>query len=164
MDLEAALRKVTLLIMDCDGVLTDGRLYYGPTGEELKTFDVRDGYGLVRWREAGFRSAIISGRDSPIVEMRFAGLGVEFILQGHQEKGRVFEQLLAEAGVHASESIYVGDDVPDTDPMRKAGVAVAVADAHPAARSAAHLITKAPGGRGAIREVIDLILSAKGAA
>ena len=147
--------------MDCDGVLTDGRLYFGPTGEELKVFHVRDGQGLVEWHKAGFRSGIISGRNSPIVEMRAKQLGVEFIYQGRKEKVTAFNELIAAAGVSAEEVAYIGDDTPDSEVFPLVGLAVAVGDAHDAIRSAAQYVTRCDGGRGAVRELIDLLLDAK---
>jgi len=154
-------RKVKLLIMDCDGVLTDGRLYFGPTGEELKVFFVRDGQGIVDWHRAGFRSGIISGRSSPIVETRFRQLGVEFIVQGCDDKVAAFHEMLVAAGMTAAETAFIGDDIVDVGVMELAGLAVAVADAHKTAEAAANHVTKARGGKGAVREVIDLLLASK---
>lgn len=154
-------RKIDLLIMDCDGVLTDGRLYFGPSGEELKVFHVRDGQGLVNWHAAGFKSGIISGRNSPIVEMRAKQLGVEFVFQGRNEKVPAFNELIATGGVTAEETAFIGDDTPDAEVFPFIGFAVAVADAHEAVKTAAHYVTKAAGGRGAVREMIDLILESK---
>lgn len=154
-------RKIRLLIMDCDGVLTDGRLYFGPTGEELKVFHVRDGQGLVDWHAAGFKSGIISGRNSPIVEMRAKQLGVEFIFQGRKEKVSAFHELIAVAAVSAEETAFIGDDTPDAEVFPLVGLAVAVADAHHEVKAAAHYVTKADGGRGAVREIIDRILESK---
>jgi 3-deoxy-D-manno-octulosonate 8-phosphate phosphatase (KDO 8-P phosphatase) len=154
-------KKVKLLIMDCDGVLTDGRLYFGPTGEELKVFFVRDGQGLAYWHKAGFRSGIISGRTNPILEMRAKQLGVEFIWQGRKEKVSAFHELIEAAGASAEETAYVGDDTPDAEVFPLAGLGIAVGDALDEVKSAAHYVTKCDGGRGAIREVIDLILAAK---
>lgn len=151
--------KIKLLIMDCDGVLTDGRLYFGSTGEELKVFHVRDGQGLVNWHAAGFRSGIISGRNSPIVELRAKQLGVEFVFQGRKEKVSAFSELIAAAGVSPDEAAFIGDDTPDAEVFPHVGFAVAVADAHDAVRSAAHYVTGRDGGRGAVREVIDLIVN-----
>lgn len=160
-DLHERLKEITLLLMDCDGVLTDGRLYFGPSGEEQKVFFVRDGYGLVAWHAAGFRSGIISGRNSPIVQLRFEQLGVSYIRQGNDEKEPVFERILIEAGVTAEQTAYIGDDEPDIAVMRRAGLAVAVADAHPSVKAAAHLVTENAGGRGAVRELIDMILDSR---
>lgn len=161
MQLEERARKIKLLIMDVDGVLTDGRLHFGPTGEELKVFHVRDGQGLVNWHAAGFRSGIISGRNSPIVEMRAKQLGVEFIFQGRKKKVPAFHELIAAAGVPADEAAFIGDDTPDAEVFPYVGFAVAVADAHEAVKAAAHHVTKLDGGRGAVREVIDLLLSCR---
>ncbi len=145
--------------MDCDGVLTDGRLYFGASGEELKVFHVRDGQGIVMWHDAGYRSGIISGRNSPIVDLRARQLGIEFISQGRNEKVFAFEEIIAAAGVEPDEVAFIGDDTPDIPVMRLVGLAVAVGDAADETKAAAHYITKLPGGRGAVREAIDLILS-----
>ena len=154
-------KRIKLLIMDCDGVLTDGRLYFSAAGEELKVFHARDGQGIVEWHKAGFRSAIISGRNSPIVEMRGKQLGIEFILQGRKEKISAFNELIAIAGVTADETAFVGDDTPDAQVFPFVGLAVAVGDAHDAVKAAAHHVTTLDGGRGAVREVIDLLIHAK---
>lgn len=154
-------KRIKLLIMDCDGVLTDGRLYFSAAGEELKVFHARDGQGIVEWHKAGFRSAIISGRNSPIVEMRGKQLGIEFILQGRKEKISAFNELIAIAGVTADETAFVGDDTPDAEVFPFVGLAMAVGDAHDAVKAAAHYVTKLDGGRGAVREVIDLLIDAK---
>jgi 3-deoxy-D-manno-octulosonate 8-phosphate phosphatase (KDO 8-P phosphatase) len=161
MTVEERARRVKLLIMDCDGVLTDGRLYFGPTGEELKVFFVRDGQGLAYWHKAGFRSGILSGRTNPIVEMRGRQLGVEFFWQGRKEKVSAFHELVAAAGVSPEEAVFIGDDTPDAEVMPFVGLAVAVADALDEVKAAAHYITKCNGGRGAVRELIDLLLAAK---
>ena len=153
------LKKIKLLIMDCDGVLTDGRLYFGPTGEELKVFHARDGQGIVNWHAAGFRSGIISGRSSPIVEMRARQLGIEFIFQGRKEKISAFLEMIAAAGVTADEVAFIGDDIPDAEVFPYVGVAVAVGDAHDAVKAAAHHVTNNDGGQGAVRELIDILLN-----
>lgn len=147
--------------MDCDGVLTDGRLYFGPTGEELKVFHARDGQGIVEWHAAGFRSGIISGRNSPIVEMRARQLGIEFIYQGRKEKISAFHEMIAAAGIAADEVAFMGDDTPDSEVFPHVGLAVSVGDAHDAVKAAAHHVTNLDGGRGAVRELIDLLLAAK---
>ena len=147
--------------MDCDGVLTDGRLYFGKDGEALKAFFVRDGQGLVLWHAAGFRSGVISGRDSPILEMRAKQLGVEFIYTKRKEKVSALHELIDAAGVSPDEVAFIGDDTPDAEVFPFVGFAVAVGDAHDAVKAAAHYITKADGGRGAVRELIDMILEAK---
>jgi 3-deoxy-D-manno-octulosonate 8-phosphate phosphatase (KDO 8-P phosphatase) len=161
MDLAEKAKSIQLLIMDCDGVLTDGRLYFSDDGEQMKVFHVRDGQGLVTWHRAGLRSAIISGRDSPIVELRGKQLGVEFIVQGCSDKASAYHDLLIAAGITAEQTAFIGDDTPDVDVMRLVGLAIAVADAHEDARAAADHVTSAIGGMGAVREVIDLLLAAR---
>ena len=161
MELVERCRQITFLLLDVDGVLTDGRLYYGPNGEELKQFFVRDGYGLKLWHNAGFRSGIISGRQSPIVEFRTRELGIEFVQQGSDEKLEPFDDLCSEAGVSTDEIAFIADDTLDIVLFDHVGLSVAVADAHPDVRGAAQYITKARGGLGAVREVIDMILKTK---
>lgn len=161
MQLEERARKIKLLLMDCDGVLTDGRLYFSEHGEELKVFHARDGQGIVMWHQARFRSGIISGRNSPIVEMRAKQLGVEFIWQGRKEKASAFHEILAAAKVSPEEVAFIGDDTPDAEVFPFVGLAVAVGDAHEVVKTGAHYVTQAEGGRGAVREVIDLILVTK---
>ena len=160
-DMLARAKKVKLLLMDCDGVLTDGRLYFSERGEELKVFHARDGQGIVNWHNAGFRSGIISGRNSPIVEMRAKQLGIEFIWQGRNEKISAFNEILAAANVAANEVAFIGDDTPDAFVMPLAGLAVSVGDAHAEVKAAAIYITKQNGGHGAVRELIDFLLEAK---
>jgi 3-deoxy-D-manno-octulosonate 8-phosphate phosphatase (KDO 8-P phosphatase) len=153
-------RRIRLLVLDVDGVLTDGRLFISPAGEEFKVFHVRDGSGLVALQRAGVTVAIISGRDSAAVTRRAAELGIHHTRQGVTDKGAELMALLRELDIPASQTACVGDDTPDLPMLRAAGLAVAVADAHPAAKEAAHWITPSPGGRGAVREVCDLLLSA----
>lgn len=156
-------RRIRLLVLDVDGVLTDGRLYLSQTGEELKVFHVRDGSGLVAVQRAGIAVAIISGRDSAAVSRRAAELGICHVRQGVVDKGAELDRLLSELAVGPDEAACVGDDTPDLPMLHRAGLAVGVADAHPALLEAAHWITRAPGGRGAVREVCDLLLSARAA-
>ena len=161
-EVERRAARVRLLLLDCDGVLTDGRITPVEGGEELKSFHTHDGHGLVMLHRAGLRSGIISGRTSRLVELRAADLGVSFVRQGALDKIGVFESLLAEAGVEPEGAAYVGDDVVDIPLMRRCGLGVAVADATPDTRAAAHYVTGAPGGFGAVREVCELILKAQG--
>ena len=155
-------RGIKLLLMDCDGVLTDGRLYYSAGGEEMKVFDVKDGQGLVSWHKAGFSSGIISGRQSGIVDLRAANLGVGFVHQGVEDKLQAFLAVLSEAFItDPMEVAYIGDDIPDIPLMNKVGLPVAVGDAVAETKAAALYVTKAIGGRGAVRELTDLLLSAK---
>ena len=161
-EVESRAARVRLLLLDCDGVLTDGRITPVEGGEELKSFHTRDGHGLVMLHRAGLRSGIISGRRSRLVELRAADLGVSFVRQGVHDKVGAFESLLSEAGVEPSQAAYVGDDVVDIPLMRRCALAVAVADATEDTRAAAHYVTRLPGGFGAAREVCELILKAQG--
>jgi 3-deoxy-D-manno-octulosonate 8-phosphate phosphatase (KDO 8-P phosphatase) len=161
-EVERRAARVRLLLLDCDGVMTDGRITPVPGGDELKSFHTRDGHGLVMLHRAGLRSGIISGRTSRLVEMRAADLGIAFVRQGARDKVEAFESLMAEAGVHPDDAAFVGDDVVDIPLMRRCGLALAVADATPETRAAAHYVTRLPGGFGAVREVCELILKAQG--
>ena len=154
-------RRIRLLVLDVDGVLTDGRLYLSAAGEELKVFHVRDGSGLVAVQRAGITVAIISGRDSAAVTRRAAELGIRHVRQGVGDKGAALDQLLDELGVSAAATACVGDDTPDVPMLRRAGLAIGVADTHPALLAAAHWVTPSNGGQGAVREACDLLLSAR---
>jgi 3-deoxy-D-manno-octulosonate 8-phosphate phosphatase (KDO 8-P phosphatase) len=154
-------RRIRLLVLDVDGVLTDGRLYLSASGEEFKVFHVRDGSGIVAVRRAGIEVAIISGRDCGAVVRRAAELGIRHVRQGVADKGAELDLLLGELGMAADEAACVGDDTPDAPLLQRAGLAIGVADAHPALLAAAHWVTQAKGGRGAVREVCDLLLSAR---
>ncbi|HLM58261.1 MAG TPA: HAD family hydrolase [Pyrinomonadaceae bacterium] len=151
-----------LLLLDCDGVLTDGRITLVEGGDELKSFHTRDGHGLVMLHRAGLQSGIISGRTSGAVERRARDLGIRFVRQGELNKVVAFEEVLKEAGVAPDEVAFVGDDVVDVPLMRRSGLAVAVSDATEETRAAAHYVTRLPGGFGAVREVCELILKAQG--
>lgn len=164
MDVTQRAARIKLVIFDVDGVLTDGRLYYGAGGEELKVFDVHDGQGIKRLQKAGVTIAIISGRDSAAVTRRMQDLGIEHVFQGDEHKLPIFERLLHKLGLTAEQTACVGDDLPDLPLLQKAGLAVAVANAMPVLKQAAHHVTTARGGRGAAREVCDLILDAQGRA
>lgn len=153
---------IKLLLMDCDGVLTDGRLWLLENGDEHKSFSVRDGLGLELWHRAGLKSGIISGRSSSAVERRARELGVEYVRQGSKNKVQVFEELLKLGDVEEGEVAFIGDDLNDIPLMKRAELAVAVADAAEEARAVAHHVTEAPGGLGAVREVVELILRAQG--
>lgn len=161
-DLVARAAKIELLLLDVDGVLTDGRIVYADDGTELKLFHVRDGSGLKFWHLAGNRSAIVSGRSSKAVERRAAELGVSPVLQGRSEKLPAFEAVLAETGLSADRVCAIGDDLPDLPVLRRAGLSVAVADACPEVRAAASHVTTAPGGRGAVREAVEWLLKLQG--
>lgn len=160
--LGAEIRKrveaVKLLVLDVDGVMTDGRLYYHDDGTESKAFDVRDGHGIKMLKQAGIETVLISGRSSPLVEKRAADLGIKDVVQGVRDKVPVLEKLLSEKKVGIEETAYVGDDVVDLPVMNRVRFAVAVADASEYLFDIAHYVTLAQGGKGAVREVAELIL------
>ena len=157
----ARLRGVQLLVMDVDGVLTDGGIYYTERGDEIKRFDVRDGQGLVLLRQMGVLTAVITRRRSAIVQRRADELGIVEVHQGATDKRALLEALLARRGLRASEVVYVGDDVGDLSAMQLVGVPVAVADAVRPVKDAAVYVTRARGGHGAVRELCDAIVQAK---
>lgn len=152
---------IRLLILDVDGVLTDGRLYFSARGEELKVFHVRDGAGIVQLVRAGIQVGVISGRDSKAVERRMAELGVTWVRQGVSDKRAALHELLDILALGPQAVAVIGDDTPDLPMFELARLAVAVADAHPSARALAHHVTQSAGGFGAVREVCDLILAAQ---
>ena len=154
--------RITLLLMDCDGVLTDGRIWVLESGEDQKTFHTRDGLGIELLHRAGLKSGIISGRVSGAVERRARGLGMSFIWQGREDKLQAFADTLDQAGVTNEQVAFVGDDLNDIPLMLQSGLAVAVADAAVETREHAHYVTTTRGGRGAIREVVELILKSQG--
>jgi 3-deoxy-D-manno-octulosonate 8-phosphate phosphatase (KDO 8-P phosphatase) len=154
-------RRIRLLVLDVDGVMTDGRLHFGPDGEALKVFHVRDGAGLVALRRAGVGLAIISGRSSAAVTHRARELGIEHVHQGVGDKGAELEKLCAQLGIGTADCACIGDDTPDLPLFERVALACAVADAHPSLRQRAHWVTTLPGGQGAVREVCDLLLQAR---
>lgn len=162
----ADLRDIRLVLMDADGVLTDGRLYHlvDEAGElvELKGLDSQDGIALWWLASHGIRTGIISGRKSAGLAARAELLKMSFVVQGTVEKVPAFEKILAEARLQPRQAAFIGDDLPDVPLLRRAGLAVAVANARPEVKRAAHLVTRAPGGKGAVREVAERILKAQG--
>ena len=162
MTIEERARKIKLLLMDCDGVMTDGRLYYTENGEQMKVFNVRDGQGIVSWHKAGFQSGIISGRDAKkILDLRATELGMHYVKAGSQNKAKDFLDILQDAKVTSEEVAYIGDDIGDICLMEKVGLPIAVADAVFELMPYTVYKTKAKGGSGAVREVTDLLLQAK---
>ena len=149
---------IKILVLDVDGVLTDGRLYYAADGEALKVFHVRDGHGIKSLLSAGIEIAIISGRSSTALERRARVLGIRHICQGIEDKGVALANLLHELGFSAAQAACLVDDTPDLPMMHIVGLPVAVADAHPKVLAAAKLVTRLPGGAGAVRELADQIL------
>lgn len=162
MTLQERCQRIRLLVLDVDGVLTDGGIVHGSPELETKSFHVRDGSALTFWRRAGHRSAVITGRCSPLVDRRAREVAIDFVFQGASDKLDVYQKLLEQTGMAATETCYVGDDLPDVPVLRHCGLAAAVADACPEVRADAHYITRSAGGRGAVREVIELILRCQG--
>jgi 3-deoxy-D-manno-octulosonate 8-phosphate phosphatase (KDO 8-P phosphatase) len=158
---QAALARVRLLVLDVDGVLTDGRLFYGPKGELLKAFHVRDGHGIKQVASAGITVAIISGRKSAAVLRRASELGIRHVTQGASDKLGALRKLVKARRVSLEECACIGDDTPDAPILAAAAVGVAVADAHQDALAAADLVTTRPGGHGAVREVCDWLMAAR---
>lgn len=154
--------QIRLVVFDVDGVLTDGSLYLGDDGQEYKAFHSRDGHGMKMLKRTGVQIAVITGRTSQVVVHRMANVGVEHVYQGHTDKLPAFEALLAKLGLAAQQTAFVGDDVVDLPAMRRAGLAIAVQDAHPLVKAHAHWQTPNRGGRGAARDVCELIMEAQG--
>lgn len=151
--------RVRLLSLDVDGVLTDGSIVYSSSGEELKSFSVRDGFALRLWREAGHRCVIITGRGGEAVRRRAAELGVDRVIEGSKDKASALEQACAELCVPLRDTAHVGDDWPDLPAMRACGLPIAVADAEPEVLDAAGFVTPRPGGRGAVRDAVMHLLA-----
>jgi 3-deoxy-D-manno-octulosonate 8-phosphate phosphatase (KDO 8-P phosphatase) len=161
-DVLARARAVRLVILDVDGVLTDGRIIYGTGGMELKAFDVQDGHGVKMFHRAGLRTAILTGRTSEVVARRAEELGIADVVQNAKDKVAAYRELLARHALADAQAACIGDDVTDLPLFARAGLAVAVPGAVPEARAAAHYVTRRAGGRGAVREALDLILKAQG--
>ncbi len=154
-------RALRLAIFDVDGVLTDGTVWIGPQGEAFKAFNILDGHGIKMLQAAGIDTAILSGRESDAVVRRAGELAIKRVVQGAGDKLAAFERLLSEAGCSAEACSFMGDDLPDLPVLRRCGFAVAVANAVDVVKEAAHYVTRASGGRGAVREFCDLVLAAR---
>jgi 3-deoxy-D-manno-octulosonate 8-phosphate phosphatase (KDO 8-P phosphatase) len=154
--------RVRLLVFDVDGVLTDGGLYYGDSGEVMKRFDVKDGHALVMARLAGLPSALLTARSSSIVEVRGRELGLAAVFQGRKDKTAGFHELLAQLSLPPEACAYMGDDLNDLGPLGLAGLSACPSDAAPEVRQQVHYIARSPGGRGAARELVELCLRATG--
>jgi 3-deoxy-D-manno-octulosonate 8-phosphate phosphatase (KDO 8-P phosphatase) len=161
-EIRARVEQVKLLVLDVDGVMTNGQLIYHDDGTESKAFDVRDGHGIKMLKQAGIETAIISGRNSPLVDKRAADLGIEDVVQGVRDKVPVLQEFLAKRHLGLEDVAFVGDDVVDLPLMTRVGFAVAVADASEHLFEGAHYVTLSPGGKGAVREVVELILGVQG--
>jgi 3-deoxy-D-manno-octulosonate 8-phosphate phosphatase (KDO 8-P phosphatase) len=158
--------KIKLLLMDVDGVMTNGKLYHLPDAEgnmiETKGFDSQDGIALQWMQWKGLRTGVISGRESPGTAERARQLKMNYVYQGHIEKVPILEQIMADAQLTPEEVAYMGDDLTDLVVMRRVGFAIAVANARPEVKREAHYVTEASGGSGAVREVVEFILDARG--
>ena len=161
-ELKERIRKIRLVIVDNDGVMTDGRIIYGDHGDELKFFDAQDGHGLVMLRRAGYKTVMISGKTSRVNKRRMKEVQFCDLYQKATDKLSVFEKVLKKFKVGPEETCYVGDDLIDLPPMKRCGLAVAVAGAVDEVKEAAHYTTQKSGGRGAVREIADLLLKTQG--
>ncbi|MDH5516628.1 MAG: HAD-IIIA family hydrolase [Gammaproteobacteria bacterium] len=154
--------RIQLVIFDVDGVLTDGSLFLSDDGQEYKAFNSKDGFGMRLLQDAGIDVGIITGRESTLVKLRMQELGVSYVMQGRREKGPALDEMMNTTGLSLEQIAYVGDDVVDLPIMSRVGLSIAVQDARPIVKKHAHWITENPGGRGAGRDVCELILEAHG--
>lgn len=161
-NLEEKAKSVRLVILDVDGVMTDGRIIYTDGGEEIKAFNVRDGHGIKMLIRGGIDVALLTGRESRVVQHRAGDLGIDLVYQGAKDKLPVFERILKERGIKEGEVCYIGDDIVDIPVEKRVGFSVAVADGDEELKGCVDYVTKKPGGRGAVREVCELILKAQG--
>ncbi len=155
-------RKIKLLLLDVDGVMTDGRIILDNQGNELKAFHVRDGHGIKLAQKAGIIVGIITGRSSEVVNVRARELGITEVHQGAHEKETTYETIISKYGIKDDEAAFIGDDIVDVPVLQRVGLAATVADADPSVKPHVHMVTKAAGGRGAVREVISIILKSQG--
>jgi 3-deoxy-D-manno-octulosonate 8-phosphate phosphatase (KDO 8-P phosphatase) len=154
--------RIKLLVFDVDGVMTDGGLYYGPQGEAMKRFDVKDGHALVLARLTGLPAAILTARSSQIVEVRAAELKLAKVMQGKKDKAPALIEMCTELQLQPSDCAYMGDDVNDLAPMKLVGLSACPADASPEVKAAVHFVAPSHGGRGAVRDLTELVLKATG--
>jgi len=161
-ELKQRAKAIRLFVMDVDGVLTSGGISYTASGDELKTFNIRDGLGIKLLQRAGIETAIITGRTSAIVERRAKELGIQHLFQGKEDKRAAFAGLLEQLGMNASSVAYIGDDLPDLPLVKQAGLGMTVADGDARVCASADWISSHPGGHGAVRAAAEMILSAQG--
>jgi 3-deoxy-D-manno-octulosonate 8-phosphate phosphatase (KDO 8-P phosphatase) len=154
-------KPIRLILSDVDGVLTDGSIVIDNSGVESKSFYVRDGYAIKLWLKAGFEFGLLTARNSQVVKLRAAELGIHMVRQGYSEKMSAAREMMAQAKVEPREVCYIGDDLPDLAVMYEVGLSATVSDGAPEVKQAATWVTHAPGGRGAIRELIERLLKAK---
>jgi 3-deoxy-D-manno-octulosonate 8-phosphate phosphatase (KDO 8-P phosphatase) len=157
-DVESRIKRVRLLVLDVDGVLTDGRITYTNDGVEIKAFDVKDGHGVKLLMRSGVDVAIVTARSSKVVGVRAADLGIKTVYQGALDKSVAFEDILKKTGLSPEELAYVGDDLVDLPVLRRVGFAATVSDAVQEVRDAVHYVASRPGGRGAVREIAELVM------
>lgn len=162
MQLKMKLSKIRLLLLDVDGVLTDGNIIYNASGEEVKNFDAKDGLGLRLLIDAGIKVGIITGRTSKALKYRLSELNIDLIRDDVKNKAIALQEIVAKTGIKPEFVAFAGDDLIDISAMRRAGVAFCVPDAHQEVRSRADIITNAQGGKGAVREICEIILNAQG--
>jgi len=160
--LENKLKKIKLLLLDVDGVLTDGSIIYNDSGEEIKVFNVKDGLGIRLLIEAGIQVCIITGRKSDALQHRCKNLGIDHIFQGVRDKGSLLDLIFKQTGATSDETAFIGDDLLDLSIMNLVGTPIAVSDAHDSVIKKAFIVTTAKGGKGAVREISEAILRAKG--
>ncbi len=160
--LSEKLKHIQLLLLDVDGVLTDGSIIYDDKANEIKVFNAKDGFGLKLVMSAGIKVGLVTGRTSKALHRRCRDLGIRYIYDGVQQKARLLDKITAETGVAADNAAFIGDDLPDLPLMKRIGLSIAVADAHELVRHHSDWVTSAPGGRGAVREVCDAMLKARG--
>ncbi|HEY6046985.1 MAG TPA: HAD-IIIA family hydrolase [Pyrinomonadaceae bacterium] len=161
-EIERRARRIKLVLMDCDGVMTDGSLWLTADGDEQKAFNARDGQGITLCHRAGVKTGIISGRQSSAVDRRAQDLKMSYVRQYAKDKIKALDEILKEADLSEDECAYIGDDLGDVSVMQRVELAVAVADAVTETKQAAHYVTRLPGGHGAVREVCEIILKAQG--
>ncbi|MCH8135037.1 MAG: HAD hydrolase family protein [Proteobacteria bacterium] len=159
--LTAAAKKISLLLLDVDGVLTDGRLYFSNSGEEIKAFHCLDGHGIKMLMSVGINVGIISGRNSALLEKRAADLGIELLYQGREDKLKALEEIMASTGLESDQICYVGDDLPDLPVLEAVGLGFSVPQGHPDITAAADAVTENAGGMGAVREITDFLLKSQ---
>jgi 3-deoxy-D-manno-octulosonate 8-phosphate phosphatase (KDO 8-P phosphatase) len=159
---DVQMKQVRLVLLDVDGVLTAGEIIYDDTGRQIKIFNVKDGIGIRLLKEAGIGVGIITGRTGQALRHRCENLGIDLVFDGVFQKDKALQKISADTGIDTAAMAFVGDDLPDLPVMKQVGLAVAVGDAHEIVRQHAHVVTKAPGGRGAVREISEAILKAQG--
>jgi len=159
---ENKLKHIKMLLLDVDGVLTDGSIIYNDMGAEIKEFNVKDGLGIRMLMSAGIHVGIVTGRSCPALQHRCRNLGIDLVLDGVRDKALILDGIICDHGIAADEIAFMGDDLPDLPLMRRVGFSIAVADAHPLVADRAQMVTIAAGGKGAVREVCDAILKARG--